>query len=955
MTTDSSGVRLGDLLTGAGLLQASDLREAMLISKQQGLPVGRVLIMSGFLTEAHLQAAVQAQSMLKDGLIDFDTVIKALSMVGTEEVSLDDAFRKLKYKHQSDAITNKLGELLMAAEIVPIDALNSALLQCQSIGLPLGRVLVASGALTEQMLAAALNTQVFLRDKKLTRDQAIASLRSARERQIPIEQYLAETGAMQLPTTETVRLGELFVLAKVVDEPSLMGAVEMGLISEKPVGQVLLESKLVSEELLNSALELQKMVAAGAIKKSEAGMFLMTVQKKGISVKEAVKNAQPVAIPSPAALSVAPEGLPLYQFLQISGIITAKQIEQAIRIGSKDSDIMGKMLNMAGILDPQLIKSAQQCNELIGTGVLTTEQGMIALKNCERNNFALDYAFSELGWDTSPLKAFGEVVIATAPSRPTPPSESFETQTLEAVPALMQSMISTEQHPVIQAAEAQALLAPSPAAVAAAAPESSPFTRQSTEWQPISTVSQSPFSTPAQAPPPAPDLSPPAPPLLPPQQPSPHSSASAAPPFDPFQDQFGSASSPPAAEAPSLFGAFAAPGTADQPQQMFPQPGISIGDNVESSQFTTGGADQASIAHDLAAEAQQWGTPDTWAKTTPQPAWGNPPAEAGKEPSGNWAQLPQPQPQPPQPQPPQPQPQPPQPQPQPPQPPQPSQPQPAQPGQPGSWGDTGPSSAWQSSSGHSGVQWQPAAPPTAPAQPAEQPAATQVDSPPTPSEQNWNFDQPVAPTNWQPITQIQNPAPPAPEAANPWGDPIAPIPEPAPPQQWQGQPQPPMPASPAQPAYQQPSQPNTGWQNQPSSPNQTNQPVGAWQQPVAQPDAWQSTSQQIQQPAPPVQQAPADPWQMSGQAQQVDGWQQSGQAQQETWQVLPQQAGASSAAQMFQEAAASLQDQPQPPQPQKPDHHSGPLDLFPDSDPQDEQDKPKKRLSDLMPKLGPKP
>ncbi len=62
MTTD--GVRLGDLLTGAGLLQASDLREAMLISKQQGLPVGRVLIMSGYLTEQHLQAAVQAQSLL---------------------------------------------------------------------------------------------------------------------------------------------------------------------------------------------------------------------------------------------------------------------------------------------------------------------------------------------------------------------------------------------------------------------------------------------------------------------------------------------------------------------------------------------------------------------------------------------------------------------------------------------------------------------------------------------------------------------------------------------------------------------------------------------------------------------------------------------------------------------------------------------------------------------------
>ena len=416
MTTDSSGVRLGDLLTGAGLLQASDLREAMLISKQQGLPVGRVLIMSGFLTEAHLQAAVQAQSLLKDGLIDFDTVIKALSMVGSEELSLDDAFRRLKYSQQSDAVTNKLGELLMAADIVPIDALNSALLQCQSIGLPLGRVLVASGTLTEQMLAAALNAQVFIRDRKLSREQAISGLKSAKERQIPIEQYLAETGALQLPTADTVRLGELLVLAKVLDEPSLMGAVELGLINEKPIGQVLLESKLINDELLNSALELQRMVAAGAIRKAEAGAFLATVHKKGVTVQDAIKSSQPAPVPSPAALSLAPEGLPLYQFLQVSGIITSKQIEQAIRIGSKDSEIMGKMLLMAGILEPALVKAAQQCNELIGTGVLTTEQGMIALKSCERNSFGLDQAFIELGWDTSPLKAVGAVPESGRPS-----------------------------------------------------------------------------------------------------------------------------------------------------------------------------------------------------------------------------------------------------------------------------------------------------------------------------------------------------------------------------------------------------------------------------------------------------------------------------------------------------------------------------------------------------------
>jgi hypothetical protein len=64
---------------------------------------------------------------------------------------------------------------------------------------------------------------------------------------------------------------------------------------------------------------------------------------------------------------------------------------------------------------------------------------------------------------------------------------------------------------------------------------------------------------------------------------------------------------------------------------------------------------------------------------------------------------------------------------------------------------------------------------------------------------------------------------------------------------------------------------------------------------------------------------------------------------------------------MFQEAAASLQDQTGKPDDQVAAAQTapatgGPLDLGfgTENEVADEQDKPKKRLSDLMPKLGPK-
>ncbi|MBX9951244.1 MAG: hypothetical protein K2Y39_18900, partial [Candidatus Obscuribacterales bacterium] len=136
MTSEAGGVRLGDLLTQAGLLRPEELREAMQIAKHQSLPVGRVLIMSGFLSDGQLRAAVQAQSLLKDGVISLETVLQALAIVGKEEMALEEAFRQLGLEVQQSQPTNKLGELLVEAEMVTKEALDQALAQSTQSGLP---------------------------------------------------------------------------------------------------------------------------------------------------------------------------------------------------------------------------------------------------------------------------------------------------------------------------------------------------------------------------------------------------------------------------------------------------------------------------------------------------------------------------------------------------------------------------------------------------------------------------------------------------------------------------------------------------------------------------------------------------------------------------------------------------------------------------------------------------
>lgn len=386
----NEGVRLGDLLTQAGMLKPEELREAMQIAKHQSLPVGRVLIMSGYVSDAQLRSAVQAQSLLKDGLIELALVVQALTIVGKEEITLDQALERIGFVPPTSQTTNKLGELLMEAGLVARETLDQALEQASQAGLPLGRILLHTGSVVEPLLSIALNAQILVRDKKISREQAVHGLKAARERQISLEQSLAENG-LHMPVPTTIKLGELLVAAGLVQESALMDYVELGLVLEKPIGQIFIQQGVISEPVLSAALELQKYVSEGKLGAPEAGQALNMVAKNGVSVNEAIATT---STHPPAQ----PEVLFLYQFLQLAGHLSPKHIEEAIRAGTQDALIMAQMLKKAGAIEERLLSAALGCNEFMKHGILNVEQAIVAFNCCHQNNTCLEDAFNQLGW-----------------------------------------------------------------------------------------------------------------------------------------------------------------------------------------------------------------------------------------------------------------------------------------------------------------------------------------------------------------------------------------------------------------------------------------------------------------------------------------------------------------------------------------------------------------------------
>lgn len=390
MEGDYTGLKLGELLIKVGILKMQELEDAINMANETGMPIGRVLIMSGYLTDQELQAAVQAQSLIKDKVVSIELALKALAGVSQEGITLEQALRTLGWTSGKPVSTAKLGELLMAAELVTTQQLDEALKTSQETGLPLGRVLVLTQAISDDMLNSALTAQVLIRDGRITKDQALQGLKMTRRKRVNIEEALEELGFWRAPLKVAVKLGEMFVLAGLVNEGDLMTALELGLVRETPLGQVLVQAGLVTRPVLDAALKLQHMVAQGALSSLQAAEALRQVATKGTSISQAVAELGLLR-------SDPSETIRLGELLKAAGVVSEEDIDKAVDLSTKNSALVGKMLLVTGMIDEPLLHAALRCQFLLREGFLKMDQAVVALNHCQRHKTSFDDALQQLG------------------------------------------------------------------------------------------------------------------------------------------------------------------------------------------------------------------------------------------------------------------------------------------------------------------------------------------------------------------------------------------------------------------------------------------------------------------------------------------------------------------------------------------------------------------------------
>ncbi|MBX3138417.1 tetratricopeptide repeat protein [Candidatus Obscuribacterales bacterium] len=392
-TNKPQDVMIGELLVKAQIISQKQLDDCVRQSGMKRLHLGQMLMMSGYITPRDLQAAMDAQTMLRDNLIDGEMAVKCLRMAYKQGLTFADVVNNQQAidQEKADSAVWTLGHLLHEADVATQMQLDAAYQRSNATNIPTGRILILNGVINEHLLSRALDLLVKARDEVCTREEAVEAMRVAAGMSpgTPLTQSLLLPSASKRP-----RLGQLMLAAGIMSETDVMNAVEFGLTYNIMIGQVMVEQGYVSVHMVEAALELQRYVEDGQIDEARAGDVLEKVYHGNGNVNDLITSLQPV-------LRMAADSQPKLSFeklLTLARVVSQEQIHEAFDICRQTPEALAKILCLTGFIEASTHDSVLRCHELLESGRLTQDDALVALDYCFSKSTGFDEALSDLGW-----------------------------------------------------------------------------------------------------------------------------------------------------------------------------------------------------------------------------------------------------------------------------------------------------------------------------------------------------------------------------------------------------------------------------------------------------------------------------------------------------------------------------------------------------------------------------
>ncbi len=362
----------------------------------------------GELSEYDVEVALYVQSLIRLNTISAEFGVKAINVCIKGRIPLDDAFKRLGWTppettDEQKASAGELGELLVQSGLLDRSMLEQAQWQGQENNLPLGRCLVLNRMITSVLLQSALTAQVLIRDGKITEEQAIAGLKKAVAKHQSFEQSLVDTGAFRIPGKDSIKLGDLVTQAGLVTEGDKISAIEIGLSENQKIGEVFVQTGMISSEIVDDSLRLQEMVTSGALSGLQAADILRQASARSVSIdtiiEERVSRQDDIAKVNT-----------VMEILLQSGALSGDNFNRAQSLARQLNVSMAEIIVTKDMIDKRLINAAIQAQSLVSEGILKPVQCATAVKMCQQTGLELHEVLKDLPPDAPSVTAPSQAV-----------------------------------------------------------------------------------------------------------------------------------------------------------------------------------------------------------------------------------------------------------------------------------------------------------------------------------------------------------------------------------------------------------------------------------------------------------------------------------------------------------------------------------------------------------------
>jgi hypothetical protein len=381
------GNRLGELFAETGIIDHSAVAEGLSIARRTSFPIGRVLVMTGWIDDHDINCGVEVQALLRAGTIDKELAKDLLRFSHLNKVDITEAFRLNGLSRHGDNPTSRLGKLMLAAGVADAGRLTQANREAQRHQCTLGGAMIMLRIITPKTLEGALNLQIMMRDKKIDFPEAIRFLKEMHDRNVSLREVITDShdqGMLLRLSKGQPRLGEFLVAAELVSPQVVLMACEIGNEEDNNIGRVMLAQGHLTELQLEASLQLQEMVLNRQITYRRAVKLIKLVGRLLAPLAQIVDESKTLDM--------------VFKLLRAAGLVSEKVTREVACQIMDFEDTVAEAMLARGFIQAVHFRIGLVCLEKMHRNELTEAKAAFVVNYCARHPGRELEMFSRVNW-----------------------------------------------------------------------------------------------------------------------------------------------------------------------------------------------------------------------------------------------------------------------------------------------------------------------------------------------------------------------------------------------------------------------------------------------------------------------------------------------------------------------------------------------------------------------------